>query len=402
MKMRSPSALVVELGRIAGRAEPPPLDNAEAFIDRALRTTPELEPRPRSRWPLVLAFAAAAAVIWWLVPRASVPEAVPSVLRVTLPTGDHVIGVAGAQFDVEKLAPNDRRLRVHGGLVLFDVAHVVAGQRFQVVTDHLTATAKGTVFSVEDDAIRTRVRVYEGVVEVEQGGVVQPLVAGAIWDSATQTTAIALQRPAALADSVDAAIRARVAPPVIAHAPPPPPPVATVPVAITASAVKPARELQPSPVSVDDLFATARADIDAGKQGDALAIARRVAARGPLTGPWWQVIGDASRGLGRTADAADAFDNAARTLAGAERSEAGYSAAYLHFHDLHEPVIALTSLIASQADAEGSPLEERALGLRAQILVALGRRDEARAVAVRYIARFPHSDLQTFMLALTR
>jgi hypothetical protein len=288
---------------------------------------------------------------------------------------------------------------------LFDVAHVVAGQRFQVVTDQLTATAKGTVFSVEADVFRTRVRVYEGVVEVDQGGLVQPLVAGASWDSATQTAAIALQRPAALADSVDAAIRARVAaaPPVIAHAPAPvaaPPPSAPPPVAIAVS-VKPASE-RPVVVSEDDLFVAARADIDAGKLADALAVAKRVAARGPLTGPWWQVIGDASRGLGKTVDAADAFDNAARTLAGAERSEAGYSAAYLHFHDLHEPVIALTSLVASQADAEGSPLEERALGLRAQILVALGRRVEARAVAVRYIARFPRSDLQTFMLALTR
>ena len=33
--------------------------------------------------------------------------------------------------------------------MLFDVAHVVAGQRFEVATPHLVVIAKGTVFSVE-------------------------------------------------------------------------------------------------------------------------------------------------------------------------------------------------------------------------------------------------------------
>ena len=50
---------------------------------------------------------------------------------------------------------------------MFDVAHVIVGQRFEVVTDQLVATAKGTVFSVEADGRSSRVRVYEGVVEVE-------------------------------------------------------------------------------------------------------------------------------------------------------------------------------------------------------------------------------------------
>jgi len=61
---------------------------------------------------------------------------------------------------------------------------------------------------------------------------------------------------------------------------------------------------------------------------------------------------------------------------------------------------ALASLDAAKADAAGSSLEERALGLRAQILVALGR--DARPTAKIYLAHFPHADLRAYMLSLTK
>ncbi|MEO8842208.1 MAG: hypothetical protein ABI591_05345 [Kofleriaceae bacterium] len=113
---------------------------------------------------------------------------------------------------------------------------------------------------------------------------------------------------------------------------------------------------------------------------------------------WWQVVADAQRGLGHTADAATAYDRAAHELTGIDRSEAGYSAAYLRHHDLHDDQAALASLDAAKSDAAGSPLEERALGLRAQVLVALGR--DARPTAKTYLAHFPHADLRAYMLSL--
>ena len=88
---------------------------------------------------------------------------------------------------------------------------------------------------------------------------------------------------------------------------------------------------------------------------------------------------------------------AARDLAGTERAEAGSWAAYIGSTISDEPVIALTSLIASRADEQGSPLEERALGLHAEILTALGRKHEAHDVAQHYLARFPQADLGVYL-----
>lgn len=133
---------------------------------------------------------------------------------------------------------------------------------------------------------------------------------------------------------------------------------------------------------------------------DALAIAQRVAARGPLTGVWWQLEGDALRGLGRFAEAANAFDAAAEAFTGREHVEAGYTAAYVRFHDLHDAQTALASLDLAKTD--GSALEERGLGLRAQILVALGRHAAARDVATRYLRKFPKADLATYMRTLLK
>ena len=150
------------------------------------------------------------------------------------------------------------------------------------------------------------------------------------------------------------------------------------------------------------LLGVAQSQLTDGKLADALATAKLAKSRGELRGAWWLVIGDASRGLGHADDAAEAFDRAARDLTGAERAEAGYSAAYVRFHDLGEPVIALTSLIVSRADDEGSVLEERALGLHAQILDTLGRKREAHDIAKRYLARFPESDLGAYMHSLAK
>jgi tetratricopeptide (TPR) repeat protein len=269
------------------------------------------------------------------------------------------------------------------------------------------------VFSIETDAVRSRVRVYEGVVEVEQAGQTHALLAGALWDSASESTNLAMATPAALAQSIEVALRERAGTVfednnsyVPASATPTPRSIprattakiaATKDVPITAPWSTDAVPL--AKLSTEQLLATARADLKTGKFGDALDAAKLAT---PWSGAWWQVVADAHRGAGDTSDAADAYDHAAKLLTGADRNEAGYSAAYLRFRDLHQHAGALASLDAAGADAAGSPLEERALGLRAQILVALGRRDDAKAIARRYLAQFPHADLRPYMLALTK
>jgi len=415
---RTPSALVDELARIAGRAEPPPIAEGEArwIVDRAFDSSVAIPTRSRRLvWALGLAGAAAAAAvaIAWLVPRSSeIATGDASVLHLTLPTGDRLTGVGGARFDVERVAATDRRVRLHGGLVLFDVARVAPGQHFAVATPELVATAKGTVFSVETDKTGSRVRVYEGVVEVEQGGDEHLLAAGSVWDSATHSTAIALARPPALAPSISSAVSERasgvspvplpiaVLDPSPSPSPSPSPIPAPAPVPTPASIVATPAPQPATPAELGRLYDLARSQVAANKLEDALATAKRAGVRGELDGPWWLLVADASRGLGKTDDAASAYDRAARELTGADRAEAGYSAAYLRFHDLSEPVLALSSLIIARADEDDSPLQERALGLRAQILAALGRTHEAHDVATHYLAKFPESDLGAYMREL--
>ena len=70
----------------------------------------------------------------------------------------------------------------------------------------------------------------------------------------------------------------------------------------------------------------------------------------------------------------------------AERHEAAFTAAYVRYRDLHDGERALRDL--SGIDDKGSPLEERALVLRVQILVSLDRKHEAAVAAARYLDRF--------------
>jgi hypothetical protein len=75
-------------------------------------------------------------------------------------------------------------------------------------------------------------------------------------------------------------------------------------------------------------------------------------------------------------------------------------AAYLRCHDLHDARTALASLELASTDL--TPLGERGLALRVQILVELGRRADARTVATRYLQQFPKADLASFMRSLIR
>jgi tetratricopeptide (TPR) repeat protein len=154
--------------------------------------------------------------------------------------------------------------------------------------------------------------------------------------------------------------------------------------------------------SIDALLIAARTALADGKLGDALALAREAAERGFETGPWRVVTADALRGLGRASDAAAAYERAAGELTGADAYEAGYSAAYLRFAELKDPAGALAALDATRPDADGSPLEERGLALRVEVLQALGRTDDLRPIARRYLARYPHGELRVEMQRLAR
>ncbi|HET9988899.1 MAG TPA: hypothetical protein VFQ65_10265, partial [Kofleriaceae bacterium] len=297
------------------------------------------------------------------------------------------------------------------------------GQRFEVATDHLVATAKGTVFSVEVDAEGSHVRVFDGIVAVEQAGRTHVLVTGAVWDSTRSTTTIAFAPPAVLAPSVEVALHARaIAPivtPAIASSPivapaiatsPPSRPHRTAPPAVPPTAPAPTAAIRTSSstspwstdsvplaqLSLDQLLATAHGQLASASFAGALATADVAAKRAPWSSAWWQIVGDAQRGLGHAGAAAIAFEH----VTGTDRSEAGYTAAYLRHHELHDDTAALATLDVSGASNEGSPLEERALGLRAQILVALRRDSDAAKVARRYLARFPHADLRAYMVTL--
>ena len=220
------------------------------------------------------------------------------------PTGDWLVGADGAQFDVARLDPGDRRVTLHGGTLLADVAHVVPGQHFEITTAQLAAIAKGTVFSVEADARRSRVRVYEGVVEVVQDRAHHLVPAGGTWASDAKVVVASAEQPPALRPDIVAALTRRLDE--LATAPPAAPPA--VPVAAPVLAPPPAPPAPPpAPVpaplpardgaepSLDALLLAARTALADGKLDQALAITRHAADRGATTGAWRLVTADALR-----------------------------------------------------------------------------------------------------------
>ncbi len=401
--------VVAELARLAADAEPPALDEltARRMVERATASAVHVAPRRRSplRWlpALALAMVAAGAVGWWLR-----PVRAPELLHVALPTGDRLVGLEGTRFDLARLEPADRRVVLHGGTLLADVAHVVPEQHFEIATAHLTAIAKGTVFSVEAEPRRSRVIVYEGVVDVVQDGGHHVVPAGGVWSSDTAILAAAPEQPRVLAADITEAIARRAhavtlaaAPLVPVPAPPPPPAPPPHPVAHVTVPHSPPPPPAPEP-SLDAMLADARTALAAGKLDDALAIAQRAAARGAQAGAWRVLTADALRGLGRADDAATAYEQAARELAGSDAIEAGYSAAYLRFKELKDPTAALAVIEATQPDAAGSPLEERGLALHVAILEALARKGDAKPLAQRYLEHFPQGELRVEMQQLAR
>ena len=117
-------------------------------------------------------------------------------------------------------------------------------------------------------------------------------------------------------------------------------------------------------------------------------------------GEWRLLEADALRGLGRAGEAAAGYDRAAGELPPARAAQAGYLAATLRFRNLGDPSGALASLDRSRADSASAPLAERATVLRVRALLRLGRQEEARRIAARYLERFPNGGMEEWMIGL--
>lgn len=444
-------ALLDELAQRASHAEPPGLDDATArrMLDHAVEHAVASAPRtatassPRPRWPIAVAFAAAATcalvVGWFLL---QTPAAPVELTRMTLPSGDRLVGADNARFE---LAPSARGVQLHGGTLLVD-----ARDRFQLATPHLVTIATNTVFSVESDAERSRVQVYRGAVDIEQAGGRHRITAGSVWDSQVVLASASTSRPASLVVAIDellataplaavsradtgtardtaerdtntradtdtsrdTAPRADIAnaghtttraTSVTARETTSTNSISTARATSTREDIATSRDEAPSAepaTTLDQLLARARSELAAGKFADALATTKLAATRGATKGPWRIVAADALRGLERYADAASTYERAASELSGTDAIEAGYTAAYLRFHDLKDPATALKVLTTARIDEPGSPLEERGLALRVRVLDALERRAEARPFAERYLAKFPHTQLRPLMQAM--
>lgn len=345
---------------------------------------------------------------------------------VALPGGDRLVA-AGASFEVREEAGRDRSVALERGQVLFDVSPARGARAFTVVTPHLTARVRGTVFTVSVSGERSRVRVYEGEVDVERGGgATESLGDGASFDSATEgpitedDTVEALRREATRAATRRGleARRVRAVASLEREAAAETEPgdegapgddreagaatATEAPVAAAGPGVEgrgrteiPRGEAEPAdddreaaePAGAPTL-AQARAWLLAGEYDRVVAAAPVARASGGDAGAWLMLEADALRARGDGRHAATTYDRAARALSPSRATQAGYLAATLH-GAAGDPAAGIASLDTSRADQPGSPLHERALALRVDLLARLGRTAEARTAARAYLLRFP-------------
>ena len=189
-----------QLAQLARKADAPALDDTAArrLVDAAIARAhlePTVAPRRHAlRWAAAGALAVAAAIALFVL-RA---KPAPATMHLALPTGDILTGTAGAHFAIAELTPGSRKLRLDSGAIVCDVAHIVAGQHFEVTAGDVTVVATGTVFSV---SAAGHVHVYEGTVDVHRGAQVERLAAGASSGRG--------EDPRELVDAGEAAARAR-------------------------------------------------------------------------------------------------------------------------------------------------------------------------------------------------
>ena len=118
-------------------------------------------------------------------------------LRLALKTGDALTLAPGSELLVLEETPRLRKVQLTRGSVLFEIARLQPGHGFWVQSEHGEIRVRGTVFSVQTDARRAQVRVYEGSVAVGT----RVLLAGQSWASSGQARSNRRRRAGAWARS---------------------------------------------------------------------------------------------------------------------------------------------------------------------------------------------------------
>ncbi len=392
-------------------------ERARTMAKRALaRQSKPLAPRAMLRSPGAAMWAAAATVLLvsgggWVALKfgasergdgalatkaSSTPEA--SVVELNLPSGDRVVASQGSKFRVLDTGAAHRRIHVSHGSVMFDVASVEEDGRFSVETEFgARVRVVGTVFGMRASRTGFSIHVYEGRVEVEHESSVRTLGAGqsATWGQRTEpldADVVALGVRAARERLKRAKHRAKRT----QHAALPPSPSPHNQETTVLSSHKPANEGRDLALG-DPVARRARAALVDGRFSDALDEAKRQLAKHPTDGRWTLIKADALRGMRRFDEAAATYQDAVHHLPPHRGTVAGFAAAQLHLHQLSNPQAALTALDACAEDYGSSPLEERALALRARILERLGRPEAFRAAAKTYLNRFPRGSAAPWM-----
>lgn len=413
----------------ARRPSAPALQRMEERLLSQLEAESQVSSRaaaPRLRWVPQLVVAAAAllglATTAWWANREPPPLAIhdnpgTQPLRVALPTGDALVLGPASRVRVDHVEPARREVQLVRGGGLFEVARLGSGQSFSVRTRDATFRVLGTIFTVEVLADRTVLRVYEGRVEVQQ----QVLRAGETWnsrgDAVTEKGSPVLHRAA-----LDAA-RARSPRGALPHAvitlswrgalpdrdPAPPPSAATRRVPAPPH-VEPVQSVDSRWLQMDDEATEAEQRVAQVREQAHELIGRGQFSRAlaliepALTelhdGVLLWLRADAHRALGSDRQAALDYEAASQVLSGQARGQAGYRAAELWLHSLHDPGRCLDVLDAVRADANPSRVRERASVLRVEALLAAGRDGEAAEAAEHYLEREPHGDATSYMLEL--
>ncbi len=392
------------------------------------------------------ALAAAAATVWMLTPAApaaplaSTPD-VPAVesseapaddhaavegaetqraegpTHLELDTGDRLLATAGARFSVERATRRERLIELGAGTMLFDVQPLDGG-RFTVLTSDARVVVRGTVFTVEADRRGTTVRVYEGRVDVHETDGVRSIRAG---ESARIGRGAPSRRDPLAVPAAEAAARRGVEASTTdpsATDPSATDPSATDPSATDPSAHEPsAHEPRTAPTADVGPLATrerparprpatepATEPVEATPAGPTPLEVRRWIASGPegaeralaavqarlATGahdPWRMLEADALRAAHRPTEAAASYALAVRECASPRREQAGYLAARLLSSSA--PAEALRRLDEAGVTEPGSPLRERGLALRVDLLGRLGQARDQESVARAYLALYP-------------
>jgi hypothetical protein len=398
-----------ELDALIGAArsieiEDGPEDDALA-LRAALAGRARHEARQRRNVVLGVAgsFALAAAIaLALLVPRRGHEgeRAVSELAELTLPAGDRLTATGDARFDVLSSVESLRVARLRRGAMLFDVAPLGHGSRFEVETPDARVRVRGTIFAVEVSAAGTAVRVYEGEVELERTGRPPILLHAGDQDGVPPGGS---ERLAHLDPRGRIAASRRASPPPVEPmaadvSAPSPAATPTAPVRDVRAPRAPRPQLpvardvaEPDGTDETPTLESTRALLAAGSAERALEIAGAA-----HDDPAWRLLeADALRSLGRNAEAAEAYEDAAHRLGGVAARAPAFLAAELRLRRLHDPAASLRVLDETGVDAIGSPLRERGLALRADALDQLGRREELARAAAIYLEELPtgpHAD----------